>query len=124
MRRLKADMANPLEKLSALRSQLGDAVHVSSAADADALTTQRINYRLFVEDRMEEGWSDEDVKEFSDLCKEAMKTPEGAASVADFLADQAGVILAFRKAIADRQHLATVRLSQPVPESDIFLPKN
>ena len=121
---MKADMANPLEKLSALRSQLGDAVHVSSAADADALTTQRINYRLFVEDRMEEGWSDEDVKEFSDLCKEAMKTPEGAASVADFLADQAGVILAFRKAIADRQHLATVRLSQPVPESDIFLPKN
>jgi len=108
-------MTNPLSKLAALRGSLGDATHVTTKADVDAWSQQRNDYRLFIEDRTAEGWTQADIDEFAALVKEAMQTKDGADASADFLADQARIIRDMRAALHERFLLAGKRLSQPLP---------
>jgi hypothetical protein len=118
-------MTNPIAKLAALRGSLGDATHVETKADVDALAQQRQDYRLFIEDRTAtEGWSQADIDEFAALVKTAMQTKEGADAAADFLADQARIIREMRAAFHERFLLCEKRLSQPLPPcQSIFLPE-
>ena len=95
-------MTNPLSKLAALRGSLGDATHVTTKADVDAWSQQRNDYRLFIEDRTAEGWTQADIDEFAALVKEAMQTKDCADASADFLADQARIIRDMRAALHER----------------------
>lgn len=103
---------NPLARLSEIRAKSGDAVHVTSAADADAATIARENRSLFLADRMESGWTQADVDEYATWLRDDLQTPERTAAAREFWASQAAEIRAFRAITLERQQQATKNIRE------------